>query len=247
MSRIVNRSKLGKRITIWSISLLALLTALGLGCNGRSSQKEPTAAASVAAEQRSSGAEHELPEPQSYAHQLDDPARDEWQKPEEVVELLDCRPGMTVVDLGAGTGYFIGYLSQAVGPRGRVLALDTEGSMLTAIYARIEKEGLQNVKPDRIPPENPMLGRRSVDRVLVVNTWHHITDRVAYAKKLRNALRGEGLVLIVDFTMDSPHGPPAAVRLSDDTVVGELEAAGFSAEVLEESLPYQYVVAGRVP
>jgi predicted methyltransferase len=79
----------------------------------------------------------------------------------------------------------------------------------------------------------------------VVNTWHHINGRVAYAKKLLPALRRGGALLIVDFTMEAPIGPPTAKRLTIDTVVAELEAAGFETEVLEESLPYQYVVAGR--
>ena len=68
-----------------------------------------------------------------------------------------------------------------------------------------------------------------------------------YAKKLLSSLRPGGLVLIVDFTMDSPAGPPSDRRLTRDAVVAELEAAGFVAEILVESLPYHYLVAGRVP
>ena len=154
---------------------------------------------------------------------------------------------MTAVDLGAGTGYFIGYLSEAVGPEGRVLALDTERSMVDAMHARIEQEGLRNVRPGVVNADDPALTPRSVDRVLVVNTWHHISNRVDYAEKLLTALRPGGLLLIVDFTMESPEGPPTQMRLTYDTVVAELEAAGFAAEVLEESLPYQYVIAGRLP
>jgi predicted methyltransferase len=86
-----------------------------------------------------------------------------------------------------------------------------------------------------------------VDRILVVNTWHHISNRVSYAEKLLAALRPGGLLLIVDFTMDSPEGPPPRLRLTNDTVVRELETAGFTVDVVEESLPYQYVIGGRVP
>ena len=110
---------------------------------------------------------------------------------------------------------------------------------------RIETEGLSNVRPIVVPPDDPELGAGSVDRVLVANTWHHISGRVEYAKKLRASMRPGGLVLVVDFTLDSPEGPPPDHRLAMDRVVGELEAAGFEAEVLNESLPYQYVVAGR--
>jgi len=154
---------------------------------------------------------------------------------------------MTAVDLGAGTGYFIGYLSQAVGREGRVLALDTQRSMIDTMHARIERDELRNVWPNMVTADDPALAPHSVDRVLVVNTWHHIPNRVDYAQKLLAALRPGGLLLIVDLTMDSPIGPPARMRLTDDTVVRELDAAGFATEVLTESLPHQYVVAGRVP
>ena len=234
-------------MTARAIPLLALVTALGAACNGRPAQNEPGGTAPAATHEHSAGSEHAFPDPQTYAHLLDDPSRDEWQRPEEVIELLECRPGMTAVDLGAGTGYFIGYLSEAVGREGRVLALDTESSQIDVMFARIEQEKLRNVRPDIVPPDDPTLTPRSVDRILVVNTWHHVSDRVAYAEKLLGGLRPGGLLLIVDFTMDSPVGPPPERRLTSDTVVRELEAAGFATEVVAESLPYQYVVAGRVP
>ncbi len=83
------------------------------------------------------GSERGLPELQTYAHRLDEPSRDAWQRPEEVIELLECHPGMTV-DLGAGTGYFLRYLSVAVGDEGRVLALDIEPGTIDRLLARIE-------------------------------------------------------------------------------------------------------------
>ena len=243
MSPIVNPSVHARRIAK-AVPLIALLTALCAGCNERSQQTEGTAAAAPGPE-RTSGAERGLPGVESYAHRLDDPARDEWQKPDEVIGLLECQPGMTVADLGAGTGYFIGPLSDAVGPQGRVIALDISPSTVDWLDDRIERENLENVQPRVVSPNDPGLDRRSADRVLIVNTWHHIEDRVEYAKKLLPSLRRRGMVLIVDFTMESPHGPPSKHRLTNDTVIEELEAAGFEAEVLTESLPYQYAIAGR--
>jgi len=230
-----------------AIPLLALVTALFAGCNGRSSQNEATAAAPEATQEHSSGSEDGFPDPQTYAHRLDGPARDEWQKPKEVIDLLECQPGMTAVDLGTGTGYFLSHLSKAVGGQGRVLALDISQGLINALPARLEKEGLSNVQLGLIAPDDPGLTPRSVDRILIANTWHHISNRVSYAEKLFAALRPGGLLLIVDFTMDSLEGPPPRKRLTSDTVVRELEAAGFTVEVGEESLPYQYAVSGRVP
>jgi predicted methyltransferase len=98
-----------------------------------------------------------------------------------------------------------------------------------------------------VTPDDPALAAHSVDRILIANTWHHISGRVDYAGKLLTPLRSGGLLLIVDFTMDSPGGPPPERRLSSNTVVSELEAAGFVVQILKESLPYHYVIAGRVP
>ena len=182
---------------------------------------------------------------ESFAMHFDDPKRDHWQKPQEVIALLTVTHGMTVVDLGAGTGYFLPYLSKAAGPNGSVLALDTEPGMVEFMNARVDKEHLQNVQPTLVPPDDPALDPGSVDRLLIVNTWHHISDRKQYAKKLFSAMRAGGQVLVVDFNDESPIGPPVHHRLAADSVADELRSAGFVTSVAEESLPYQYVVVGE--
>jgi len=247
MSLIVIRPSPRAAMTSKALLPLALVTALCGACNERGSPNEPPTSAPTPAGEHSSGAEHGLPNPAAYARELDDPTRDAWQKPEEVVGLLDGYRDMTAVDLGTGTGYFLPYLSRAAGSRGRVLALDTDRGMIELTRARIERDGLDNVETRLVAPEDPGLEPRSVDRILVVNTWHHLSARARYAKKLLGGLRPGGRVLIVDFDMDSPLGPRPAMRLTPDTVVRELRAAGFQTERLVESLPYQYAIAGRVP
>lgn len=230
-----------------AILLFALVTALPLGCNARSSQHDSAAPAPAHRPEGSSGSERGLPDLSTYAHRLDDPSRDEWQRPEEVVALLGCRPGMTAVDLGAGTGYFLRYLSVAVGHEGRVLALELDASTIDLLSRRAETEGLPNVQPILVAPDDPALPAQSVDRILITNTWHHISGRQNYAAKLLAALRPGGVLMIVDFRMDSPEGPPPDHRLTRDTVVGELESAGFEVRVPKESLPYHYIVTGQAP
>ena len=180
-----------------------------------------------------------------FAKIFDDPARHAWQHPAEVVALLDLSPGMTVVDLGAGTGYFEPFLAGAVGPGGRVLALDVEPAMVEYMNERFAAAGLENVEARLVAGDDPELPSESVDRILIVDTWHHLPDRERYAKRLRAALRTGGGVLVVDFTPDSPHGPPASMRLSEGRVADELFRAGFEVDVLEESLPWQYVIRAR--
>ncbi len=179
----------------------------------------------------------------AHARHFDDPERDAWQRPDEVIAHMAIRAGSTVVDLGAGTGYFLERLSQAVGPTGTVLALDVEPKMVEFARRRAEERGLGNVVVREAKAADPGLPDRSVERILIVNTWHHIDERAEYAAKLARALAPAGQVWIVDFTLESDRGPPAQHRLSAEQVVAELEAGGLRATVVrDEQLPKQYLV-----
>jgi predicted methyltransferase len=181
-----------------------------------------------------------------YSESFDDPARDSWQRPDEVVEHLRVPRGTLVVDLGAGTGYFLRRLSEATGPGGKVLALDVEPNMVSFMQDRMQKQSLQNVEPRLVAADDPGLSPDSVSRILIVNPWHHIDARSAYAEKLSRALEPTGEVLVVDFTLEAEHGPPARHRLAPEQVVSELEAGGLVAEIVQpESLPDQYLVRAR--
>lgn len=186
--------------------------------------------------------EHDFSDAAAYAQMFDAPDRDGWQRPPEVLRLLALSQGMTVADLGAGTGYFEPHLAASVGSEGVVVALDVEASMVAWMERRMGEAGLANVQVRLVAGDDPGLAPASVDRVLIVDTWHHIADRVEYGQRLRRALRPGGFVLVVDFTQESEHGPPPEMRLPADVVVGELSGAGLRARVVEESLPMQYAV-----
>jgi SAM-dependent methyltransferase len=151
---------------------------------------------------------HRFDDAEKWAREFDDPGRDAWQKPDEVVRLLALEPGMVVADLGAGTGYFMARLSRAVGDKGTVYALDVEDDMVRYLAARAKKERLGNVLAMKVGVDEPGLAPGSCDRVLVVDTWHHIPSRSTYVPKLARGLRKGGLLLVVDFTKDAKHGPP---------------------------------------
>lgn len=193
--------------------------------------------------------DHDFSDVGKWVAVFDDPARDSWQRPEEVVALLGPGPGHVVVDIGAGTGYFERYLTRAVGGAGQVLALDTEPKLVEHISERAKRELWPNVTARVVPADDPGLPTAGVDRVLIVDTWHHLPERAAYARKLAAALRPGGSIAVVDFTLDAPMGPPPAMRLGADVVAAELRAAGLTAHIASEQLPHQYVViatkAGR--
>lgn len=188
---------------------------------------------------------HGFEDAEKWAAVFDDPDRDAWQRPDEVVALLSLKPGMTVADVGAGTGYFVGRLSAAVGPTGKVIATDVEPNMVRYLEERAKRDGWTNVRAVQSAPADPTLAAATADRILIVDVWHHLADRVAYARKLAAALRPGGTIAIVDFTLDAERGPPKTHRLAADAIIAELAQAGLTAEVVPEQLPDQYVIIAR--
>lgn len=181
---------------------------------------------------------HQFSGAERWARIFDDPARDAWQKPDEVVQALALAPDALVADLGAGTGYFAMRLARAV-PKGRVYAVDLEPDMVRYLAERAKREGLGNVEAVRATPGDPKLPA-PVDRVLIVDTYHHIEAREAYFRRLRDALRPGGEVAIIDFTLESPVGPPRASRIARAQVAEEMQRAGYTLAAEHAFLPHQY-------
>ncbi|MGH7267779.1 MAG: class I SAM-dependent methyltransferase, partial [Candidatus Rokuibacteriota bacterium] len=104
------------------------------------------------------------------------PGRARWQKPATVVRALGLRPGQTVGEIGAGPGYFTRRLARAVGPRGRVFAVDAEARMLELLVARLARPRDANVTPVLARDDDPLLPDGACDVLLLVNTYHHVPD-----------------------------------------------------------------------
>lgn len=172
---------------------------------------------------------------------FDDPARDAWQRPRAVIAALGLRPGSTVADLGAGTGYFLPYLAEAVGPAGTVLAVETEAPLVAHLRARAERDGLAGVVPVLASFDNPRLPRAGIDLLLIVDTYHHFDHRRRYLPQLAAALRPGGRIAIIDWKPgELPVGPGADHKLPPEQVIAEMEAAGFARAAAFDLLPYQY-------
>ena len=215
--------------------MTAWLLVVGLGCGGAQAPAPPQPTPLV----------HRFEHAEQWVKDFDDPARDAWQKPADVVGSMHIASGMTVADIGAGTGYFEPYLSRAVGTSGTVLAVDIEPDMVRYLRDRAAREHLDNVRPLLAGVDDPKLPAHGVDRVLIVDTWHHIPAHAAYLPKLTAGLAPDGTITIVEFTMDSPHGPPREHRIAPEALVAELQASGMKAERVDVALPYQYVVVAR--
>jgi SAM-dependent methyltransferase len=182
-------------------------------------------------------------DPEAYIAALEDPKRDAWQRPEQVVAALAIREGQSVADIGAGSGYFALRLARHVGPAGRVHAVDISPHMLHHLETRAREAGLTNLYAILARPDDPMLPAGSIDLVFVCDTWHHIEDRPRYLATLRRALKPGARIAIVDFhERELPVGPPPSMKLSRDVVVAEFAAAGFRLVEEHSFLPYQYFV-----
>jgi ubiquinone/menaquinone biosynthesis C-methylase UbiE len=176
----------------------------------------------------------------AYMAALDDPARDGWQKPKEVVTALGLAHGHVVADIGAGSGYFALRFAHHVGAGGKVLAVDIAPQMLEELGRRASAAGLSNVTTVLARPDDPLLPAAGVDVIFTCNTWHHIGGRTAYLGRLKQALAPGGRLVIVDFHKDAPVGPPATMKLARELVVDEVRKAGFTLKDEPTFLPHQY-------
>ncbi|MFZ1092693.1 MAG: class I SAM-dependent methyltransferase [Xanthobacteraceae bacterium] len=180
---------------------------------------------------------------EKWAKEFDDPSRDAWQKPNEVLDALHLDRTARVADLGAGTGYFSARIARLI-PEGKLFAVDIEPDMLRFLGERAQREHLSFLVPVLASAGSPNLPE-PVDLVLVVDTYHHIDKRVAYFAALRASLRPGGRLAIVDFKADSPNGPPPEHRISAERVAAELNAAGYSLLATHLFLPRQYFLVFR--
>ncbi len=190
---------------------------------------------------------HRFEDTERWVKAWESPERDAQQRPDEVIRRLEIKSGQVVADIGAGSGYFARRFATAVGPTGKVLAVDIEPGLLEYIRHRAEQEGQANLTTVLASETDPKLAPGSVDLVFVCNTIHHFDDRPAYIQLMKSALRPGGRVVVVDYRPEAvlEHGPPAWMRLPAATISSELESAGLATEILE-FLPVQYVVIGKL-
>ena len=182
--------------------------------------------------------QHRFGDAEKWAQVFDDPARDAWQKPHEVIGALKLAPDAAVADIGSGTGYFSVRLAHMV-PKGRVYGVDIEPDMVKYLAERAQKENLANLTSIAAVPDDPRLPA-PVNLVIMVDTYHHIDDRERYFRKLRASLKPGGRVAIIDFHMESPSGPPKSARIAPDRVKAEMKKAGYALAEEHAFLPNQY-------
>jgi arsenite methyltransferase len=177
----------------------------------------------------------------AYIAFLDDPQRDAYQKPHEVITALGLKQGEVVADIGAGSGYFTFRLAQHVGETGRVYAVDVSPDMILHMNERIRDLKVKNVVTILSTPDDPLLIDGSIDRFFICDTWHHIQNQQHYLVLMKKVLKPGGQVIMIDFQKkESPVGAPMEMRIAREDLIKQMEANGFKIAQEYTFLPYQY-------
>ena len=215
-----------RRLLTWSAGAIALVCAL------------------LSVAQTPSTHEHSFQHAEQWAGYFDDPKRDAWQKPHEILNALKLPANAAVADIGAGTGYFSVRFAHML-PQGRVYAVDLEPDMVKYLGERAKKENLANLIPIAATPNDARLPA-PVDLALFVDVYHHVNDRERYLEKLRASLKPGGRIAIIDFKDNAQMGPPKSARIPPEQVKADFNRAGYVLANEHTFLPDQYFLVFRV-
>lgn len=174
--------------------------------------------------------------------------REVWDRRHDILAALNLQPGMAVADVGAGTGFFVMLFADAVGPKGRVYAVDITPNFIDAIVSRAKGMGRRNVIGVVNDARRVGLPARSVDLIFSSDTYHHFEFPQSTLASIREALRPGGELVIVDFKRIPGVSIPwvlSHVRAAEDAVVGEIERAGFTLVERKDFMQTQYYLRFR--
>jgi ubiquinone/menaquinone biosynthesis C-methylase UbiE len=166
--------------------------------------------------------------------------------PETAVDKLGLRPGMSVADVGAGSGYFTVRLAKRVGPAGTVYAVEVQPEMMTILRRKIASEKLTNVQTVLGTESDPKLPKNSVDLILMVDVYHEFSQPQNMLRRMKEALRNDGRLVLLEYRKEDPHIPIRSEhKMSVAEAKAELEAEGYKLEKVLKDLPRQHILIFR--
>ncbi len=167
--------------------------------------------------------------------------RNEWQKPEEVIRFLGDLKNKTIIDIGAGTGYFEFKMNES---SAKIIAADVDERFIKFIDERIVSEKKTNIFSRKAEYEKPPVTEQEADIVFMVDVYHHIENRKDYFSMVKKGLKPNGEMVIVDFKKgDFEHGPPNDMKIEPQIVINEMKLAGFNLVTQDTTtLKYQYLL-----
>ena len=173
---------------------------------------------------------------------LERPERKTQENPDLAVDLLELKPGMTVADIGAGSGYYSVLMSKKVGPTGKVYANDIQQEMLQLI----EKKRVGNVVTVLGAADDPKLPKACCDLLLMVDVYHELSEPQKMLRKMREELKPDGRLVLIEFRKEDPNVPIKPEHKMTVAVAKlEVEAEGYKLDSVIEKLPWQHIIIFR--
>jgi protein-L-isoaspartate O-methyltransferase len=174
---------------------------------------------------------------------LERPEREKEEAPAKLIEVLKLKEGMVVADVGAGSGYHSFRMSEKVGPKGKVLAVDIQKEMLDALRKRAREKKITNVEPVLGEENDPKLPEGKVDLILLVDVYHEFAQPYEMTQAMVKALRPGGRLVFVEFRLEDPKVPIKLVhKMTEKQVKKEMEAHALKWVGTNEDLPWQHVI-----
>lgn len=180
---------------------------------------------------------------------LERPDREMEESPSRAIRALRLQPGQVVADIGAGSGYYTVRLARAVGPTGRVYATDIQPGMLDLLRRQATRAKLDNIVPVLGTATDPKLPAASLDLALMVDVYHELSEPQVFIRRLREALKPDGRLVLLEFRKEDPRIPIYEVhKMSVADVRAEFEAEGYRLSAVLNDLPWQHIlVLTRTP
>jgi putative heme-binding domain-containing protein len=167
--------------------------------------------------------------------------RDSEERPDSLVNALEIPLGASVAEVGSGTGYFTWRLAEKVGPKGKVLAVDVQQTMLDLTAETVKKHQLANVEFVLGKESDPRLPAASLDVVLIANAYHEFSEPEAMVTAVNRSLKPNGRLVVIEFAEGHPFGPKdTAERMSIEQIRTEIEPMGFELDRVLDFLPIQH-------
>jgi predicted methyltransferase len=176
------------------------------------------------------------------AEWLERPWRDREQQPDEVIKVMDLKPGDVVADLGVGTGYFARRMAPLVAPGGSILGVDIQQEMLDLLAEQSKAAGVENIIPVLGTETDPKLPEGGVDWILLVDVYHEFQQPRPMLENIRKALKPDGKVALIEYRLlgETAQHIKESHRMSVPQVLAEWTPAGFELVDLQEFLPSQH-------
>ena len=174
---------------------------------------------------------------------LERPAREKEERPARLMKALDLKPGAAVADIGAGSGYYTFRLANAVGPKGKVYAVDIQKEMLALIRQRMRAGKVENVEPVLGTISDPKLPEGRVDLILLVDVYHEFSHPFEMTRAMVKALKPGGRLVFVEFRLEDPKVPIKLVhKMTERQVLKEMAPHPLRHVKTVGTLPWQHVV-----